>query len=121
MNIRANICSLLAAGLLSAIPYTALAGIGDVLGDIQYQREGGDPQQLADYPPSIFQHWVHRMRFRCDACHNSLFKMEVGGTLITHELMKKPETQACRTCHNGKIAFDAGFENCHRCHVKEEN
>ena len=104
---------------LAGLVFTpAKAEFGDVLGDIQYERVGGGPQELKDYPPSIFQHWVHRIRFRCDACHDTLFDMELGGPPLTHKIMK--QGKGCRVCHNGKIAFDAGFENCHRCHVPEQ-
>lgn len=87
-------------------------------GDIQYTREGGDLEKLESFPPSIFQHWVHRIRYRCDACHDSLFKMAPNSTPVTHDLMK--QGRVCSACHNGKISFDAGFDNCNRCHIAEE-
>ncbi len=87
-------------------------------GDVQYTREGGDPEKLESFPPSIFPHWIHRIRYRCDACHDSLFEMKSGGTTVTHDLMK--QDKVCSTCHNGKVAFDAGFDNCHRCHITTE-
>ena len=87
-------------------------------GDIQYSRKGGDPENMVSYPPSIFQHWIHRIRYRCDACHDSLFTMKLGGIAVTHDLMKGGKL--CSACHNGEIAFDAGFKNCNRCHVTEK-
>ena len=108
----------LAGCLLLLVSSPAQADFGDVMGDVQYERVGGDPQELKDYPPSIFQHWVHRIRFRCDACHNALFNMKPSAEPLTHKVMK--QGKGCRVCHNGEVAFDAGFENCHRCHVPEQ-
>jgi len=87
-------------------------------GDLQYERKDADPEKLKTFPPSIFQHWIHRIRYRCDACHDSLFKMKLGVTPVTHDLMDKGKL--CSACHDGQIAFDAGFKNCNRCHVTEE-
>ena len=81
-------------------------------GDLLYERKDG--QDTEAFPPSIFQHWKHRIQYRCDACHDSLFKMELGATPITMETMKKGEN--CGTCHNGDPVFDVGFGNCARCH-----
>lgn len=69
-------------------------------------------------PESIFPHWIHRARYRCDACHNDLFEMELGATDISKALMKKK--QSCAVCHNGKTAFEVGFSTCHRCHATKE-
>ncbi len=87
-------------------------------GDMQFERKDGDPKEMKTYPPSIFQHWIHRMRYRCDACHNTKFAMKAGETAtITHDLMD--QNKFCSACHNGDIAFDAGFKNCNRCHIAE--
>ena len=66
-------------------------------------------------PASIFPHWIHRARYRCDACHDDLFKMELGATEISKALMKKK--QSCAVCHNGETAFGVGFSTCHLCHA----
>jgi len=84
-------------------------------GDILYERMDGDPGELITFPPSIFPHWRHRIQYRCDACHDRLFKMQLGATPVTMDSMKNEEN--CGACHNGKLAFSAGFENCNRCHV----
>jgi c(7)-type cytochrome triheme protein len=105
---------LLLAVLQLCIPSTH----AEVLGDLRYQRENGDPEELKSYPPSIFQHWVHRIRYRCDACHNHLFEMTPAEAVMTHDTMG--DDKLCNSCHNGKTAFDSGFNNCHRCHISEE-
>lgn len=78
---------------------------------------GGDAEELKTFPPSIFPHWIHRINYRCDACHNKLFEMKTGTTPINKDLMK--EGKVCAVCHNGKQAFDDGFENCNRCHIND--
>ncbi|WP_177420323.1 c(7)-type cytochrome triheme domain-containing protein [endosymbiont of Lamellibrachia barhami] len=92
--------------------------LGAAPGDIQYERKGGDAEELKTFPPSIFPHWIHRINYRCDACHNKLFEMKTGTTPINKDLMK--EGKVCAVCHNGKQAFDDGFENCNRCHINDE-
>ena len=97
---------------------TVNSTFGKAPGDVQYKRVDADPEKLESFPPSIFQHWIHRIRYRCDACHDSLFEMKPGVTPVTHDLMDNGKV--CSACHNGKTAFDAGFQNCNRCHVVEE-
>jgi len=115
MKIKKYIFWLLLSFILCLNGYPVL---GSAPGDVQYERQGGDPEKMVLYPPSIFQHWVHRIRYRCDACHDSLFEMKLSTTPVTHDLMKAGKV--CSVCHNGQVAFDAGFENCNRCHVSEE-
>lgn len=83
-------------------------------GDLVFERE--DESQIGAFPPSIFQHWLHRVRYRCDACHDDLFKMELGANDVTMKLIN--EGKACGACHDGTTAFSTAFENCSRCHRK---
>ncbi len=69
-------------------------------------------------PPAVFPHWVHRIRFTCKACHNDLFEPKAGANEITMTDISNGD--ACGSCHNGSVAFDAGFGTCQRCHVPEE-
>ena len=87
-----------------------------VPGDVLYERnvEEGEDSQIETFPPSIFPHWKHRIQYRCDVCHDSLFEMKPGVTPVTMDMMK--EGEVCGACHNGSIAFDDSFENCSRCH-----
>ena len=91
-------------------------------GDIQYERrvnESPDSEaELSSFPPSIFPHWIHRIHYRCDACHDSLFEMKLGGTPVTMDLMK--EGKVCGTCHNGQLAFGSDLQTCNRCHVESQ-
>ena len=82
-------------------------------GNLVFEREG-DQEATGAFPPSIFPHWVHRVRYRCDACHNSLFEMKAGATVVSMATIKSG--QHCGACHNGSLAFDDSFENCARCH-----
>ena len=66
-------------------------------------------------PPAVFPHWVHRIRFTCKACHMELFEPRAGANEITMQDISAGK--ACGTCHNGSVAFDAGFGECQRCHT----
>lgn len=83
-------------------------------GDLIIPRKGEDLDTKFT-PESIFPHWIHRVQYRCDACHDSLFKMELGATDITMDMMDKNES--CGVCHNGDVAFSITFQSCNRCHA----
>lgn len=83
-------------------------------GDLVIPRKGEDLDTKFT-PESIFPHWIHRVQYRCDACHDSLFKMELGATDITMDMMDKNES--CGVCHNGDVAFAIAFQSCNRCHA----
>lgn len=63
--------------------------------------------------PVVFQHWFHRIRFRCKVCHSELkFEMRAGANDV---LMKDiVDGKFCGACHNGKIAW--ATDNCDYCH-----
>jgi c(7)-type cytochrome triheme protein len=105
------------APLLLAAGLALWAGAGSAApGDVLFAREGakeGDP-----LPPSIFPHWVHRIRYRCSVCHPAIFEMEQGANEVTMESINKG--QFCGRCHTGKAAFDVDFQTCARCHRTPE-
>ncbi|MFQ5747761.1 MAG: c(7)-type cytochrome triheme domain-containing protein [Gemmatimonadota bacterium] len=68
------------------------------------------------FPPARFPHWVHRIRYRCSACHTEPFEMRAGSSELTMAEMQRG--QACGTCHDGRSAF--GLVECQRCHVATE-
>ena len=72
---------------------------------------------LANLPTAVFPHWVHRIRYKCKACHMSIFEPRAGANEIT--MNKITAGESCGTCHNGKVAFAAGFGQCQRCHQAE--
>lgn len=83
-------------------------------GDITFERKAAG---MDDIPPAIFPHWIHRMQFKCAACHDELFKMKAGANLVTMDEMR--EGHWCGACHNGKVAFEtSNFDSCPRCHYK---
>ncbi len=102
-GLRSPLFSLLIAVLLAGV---SLA----VEGDIVFKRPGSE----AGVPAAVFPHWFHRIRFKCYACHPSIFEMEAGANKITMDAIK--EGKFCGTCHNGKIAWEVGFQTCSRCH-----
>ncbi|RMH18034.1 MAG: hypothetical protein D6701_06810 [Gemmatimonadetes bacterium] len=69
-------------------------------------------------PPAQFPHWVHRIRFRCKVCHMDIFEPRNGANAVT--MRDISEGRYCGRCHNGKVAFAAGFGECQRCHVAPE-
>ena len=85
-------------------------------GDIHFQREGEEAMG-GPFPPSVFPHWIHRINYRCDACHDGLFRMEQGSTEITMDEITAGES--CGSCHNGQAAFDGSVANCGRCHAAQ--
>ncbi|MDH3224252.1 MAG: hypothetical protein OEO23_11100, partial [Gemmatimonadota bacterium] len=62
--------------------------------------------------------WVHRIRFTCKTCHMSLFEPQAGANRVT--MADIDQGRACGACHNGRTAFEAGFNECHRCHVSPD-
>jgi c(7)-type cytochrome triheme protein len=82
-----------------------------VEGDIVFQRKPGTEQPT---PPATFPHWFHRLHFKCYVCHDAIFQMKAGANPITMDAIS--EGKYCGTCHNGKIAFQVGFNTCPRCH-----
>ncbi|MBI2061949.1 MAG: hypothetical protein HYT87_19590 [Nitrospirae bacterium] len=82
-----------------------------VYGDIVFKRLTGE---IGTVPPAVFSHWVHRMRFRCYVCHDSIFKMKKGANKVVKDDIRKGKF--CGVCHTGKLAWQITDENCHRCH-----
>lgn len=62
--------------------------------------------------PVLFPHWIHRINYKCKACHEDIFGMRKGGTNATMAAIMKGEF--CGKCHNGKISWDLLY--CDRCH-----
>ncbi len=80
------------------------------LGDIVYSHQGGT-DKLA---PAYFPHWVHRVKYKCYACHDDVFPMRRTANPTMASMAKG---ESCGTCHNSKIAF--GLDMCQRCHVPQ--
>jgi c(7)-type cytochrome triheme protein len=108
--------------LILALVSFVMPAMAAVPGDILYERrasESGDSEsEMLAFPPAVFPHWIHRINYRCDACHDSLFEMKRGGTLVTMDLMS--QGKVCGTCHDGDLAFGSDFQSCDRCHVEPE-
>ncbi len=105
---RGVIVAVMLAILLIVVPLSwALA----VEGDVVFKREGGE----GGIPAAVFPHWVHRIRYKCYACHPSLFDMKAGANKVSMEAIQ--EGKGCGACHNGKIAWGVSFDTCNRCHV----
>ena len=106
------------ASVTSALGLAIVLLTGLMLGS-QAHAEYGDvvlnnTSKAAGMNPVIFPHWVHRMKYSCRACHESLgFKMKVGTSGIT--MQKIFAGEYCAVCHNGKVAFETA--KCQLCHT----
>ncbi len=82
------------------------------LGDIVMDRHASEQGM----PAVVFPHWRHRTEFRCYACHPQIFEMEAGANEITMQGLR--EGEYCARCHDGRTAFEVGFNTCRKCHSK---
>lgn len=80
-------------------------------GDITFVRQSAG---MDDVAPAVFPHWIHRMAYTCYACHDSMYKMKAGETLVTMDQIQAG--QSCGACHDGKTAFISNLSTCNRCH-----
>ncbi len=98
---------------------TAFGDIGIRMRRVALDREAdsdaGQGFVTEDLAPALFPHWVHRIRFRCKACHTQLFEPRAGANEIT--MVDIGRGEFCGKCHDGVTAFAAGFGACRRCHV----
>ena len=110
---RAGFSILLVLSTFTLI-FTLPAGLSlSAQGDIVFSRK---PELGKEPPPSVFPHWVHRIRFKCHVCHDAIFKMKKGANPITMEALT--DGRYCAVCHNGSISWPVAFETCERCHVR---
>lgn len=97
--------------LLGIAAFFSLAALAGESGDIKFERKAAG---MDDVPPAVFPHWIHRMQYKCPACHDELFKMKVGANMINMDEIQ--DGKWCGACHNGKIAFISNLSTCVRCH-----
>lgn len=100
-------------GLPILLTAVLVSGALAVQGDLVFPRKGGE----GGIPPSIFPHWIHRIRYKCYACHDALFKMKLGGDPVSMDAIAAGKF--CGACHDGKTAWAVTFETCNRCHVAQ--
>ena len=101
-----------AAAVAAALLFATVAVAGEAPGDIRFEHPAGSP--LA---PSLFSHWLHRLRFTCNACHPALFPMARTLKITLDDIR---EGRFCGACHNGRVAFGVTATTCNRCHVAPE-
>lgn len=65
------------------------------------------------FPPSVFAHGIHRIRYTCAACHSKPFPLDRAPP-GTFDMTEMQSGETCGECHNGKAAF--GVLECARCH-----
>ena len=103
---------LVAATLMLAI-WLPLESTTAVEGDVVMKRS----VENSMLPPAVFSHWFHRIRYKCYACHPTLFKMKRGAEMTMDDITEKGKY--CGACHNGTIAWSVSFENCKKCHIEK--
>ena len=102
--------SFLLGGLFMILVSLLFGAALAVDGDVTFKRQGG----VGGTPPAVFPHWIHRIRYKCYACHPTLFEMKASATKVSMDLIQ--QGQSCGVCHNDQIAWAASFETCSRCH-----
>ena len=100
--------TLLVTVLITAATSVAMA---KEYGDI-YMDSTRDSMMKSEVGAVVFPHWFHRIRYKCKVCHENIFIMKRGANNISMRLIM--EGEACGTCHNGQIAWEALY--CDRCH-----
>lgn len=87
----------------------------EVRGDVVFVRK---TKGAEEFPPAVFSHWKHRVKFKCFVCHNKTvgFEMKADSTPVTMDAIN--DGKYCGACHKGLPAFAVGFETCSRCHRK---
>lgn len=80
-------------------------------GDVILKRD----EKEAALPRAVFPHWIHRIRYRCYACHPDPFDMQGAAPPITMDAIMAG--RFCGACHNGATAWPVDAETCNRCHV----
>jgi c(7)-type cytochrome triheme protein len=108
-----RLARLVAVLCMISLTGTVVSATGDLI--LPRKSEEADTKAI---PASKFPHWIHRVQYRCDACHNRWFKMKLGASNITMEAIG--EGKQCGACHNGERAFGIGFGTCNRCHAVPE-
>jgi c(7)-type cytochrome triheme protein len=91
----------------------AVASTAAEYGDITLPRKAAG---MDDLPSAVFPHWVHRMQYKCRACHDELFKMKAGANPVNMDELQAGKW--CGVCHDGKTAFISNLDTCVRCHYK---
>lgn len=101
----------LVAMVVTLVLASGAASSADELGDVKFTRQGEASEGIA---PAVFPHGVHRVVYKCAACHDDLYPMKSGSVEITMEMIQ--DGKSCGVCHNGIVAFPSSFSTCVRCH-----
>jgi c(7)-type cytochrome triheme protein len=95
--------------LLGIAVWTAVLAVE---GDIVMKRQQGMDE--TGTPPAVFPHWIHRIRYKCYACHPEPFVMKVGAN--TMDMASMMAGESCGACHDGNTAWGISFDTCASCH-----
>lgn len=89
----------------------AVAEYGDII-----LNSKADSMREAEVDDVVFPHWFHRIRYRCNVCHEQIFTLKAGSNQMTMAVISQ-DHKMCGVCHNGSIAWEA--LECDRCHSIE--
>ena len=98
--------------MVVVLAFASVASFADELGEVKFTRKADPASESISL--AVFPHGVHRIVYKCGACHDDLFPMKSGSVEITMEMIQ--DGKACGVCHNGNIAFPSSFSTCVRCH-----
>lgn len=93
--------------LLSGNAIPVFSEYGDIVLDSKLKS-----MEKAEVKAVLFPHWFHRVRFKCKACHEEIFKLGKGINDISMRAIMDGEY--CGKCHNGIIAWEPLY--CDKCH-----
>ena len=109
MKTKYFLLSLIVISFVFLIPLTSVAEYGDIV-----MNQSAAEMRKSKVNDVVFPHWFHRIRFKCKACHESIFVMRAGANKT--DMKKMSVGGSCGTCHNDEIAF--GTDSCESCHTK---
>lgn len=102
----------LVAFSMTALPVNkAVAEYGDII-----LNNTAEAMRDAEVDDVIFPHWFHRIRFRCNVCHENIFRLKAGSNKISMAIITE-KSEKCGTCHDGIVAWEP--LECERCHALE--
>ena len=110
-SLNTIIITLIADSSLLMSISVAHAEYGDII-----LNSKAEAMRKAEVGDVVFPHWFHRIRYRCNVCHENIFELKAGSNDISMKIITE-DHQMCGKCHNGFIASSA--LECETCHSLE--
>lgn len=71
-------------------------------------------KDLANVKAVVFPHWLHRISYNCETCHNAT-GLPMNANTVDIKQADIESGKYCGKCHDGKTAFAAN--KCEKCHT----